>query len=65
MGSFPGSPINNTIRYGNGFHCEKSPSPLWGEIISHDNELDLPSRVSEQLLNSCISLAEGKGSGTI
>lgn len=42
---FPGSPVNNAIHCGNGFHSEKSPDPLWGETISPNNGLDLLNTV--------------------
>ena len=45
VGSFPGSPINNTVYCGNSFHFEKSSGPLWGEILSPDNGLDLLNTV--------------------
>lgn len=37
--------MNNAIHCGNSFHSEKSPGPLWGEVISPDNGLDLLNTV--------------------
>lgn len=60
MGSFPGSPINNTVHCGNSFHFEKSPGPLWGEIISPDNGLDLLNAVKLTAAKQLRYSSEGK-----
>lgn len=61
VGSFPWSPRNNTIHFGNSFHFGKSLSPFWGEVVSHNNELVLLNRVkltaAEQL--HCCSKRKG------